>query len=182
MISGSKLIVSFDIKKGQICILLMKTTTNNYPLDFSHCSNHSSTNIEYANSSGSGSYAISLQYENILALNVLTLKKKKSYFADPSTTKNYNVKKLQKKIFNLFFFYFLQCFTHRCLANILFLSQKNMLFCEFMKLTSACRNILYISGKITGATCPICVSVTSCVNSVRNEGQSKDRYNFTSIK
>lgn len=60
--------MSSDIKKGQICILLMKITTKTYPLDFSHCSNHSSTDIEDANSSGSGSNAISLQYENILAL------------------------------------------------------------------------------------------------------------------
>ena len=46
----------------------MKTTTKIYPLDFSHCSDHSSADIEDANSSGSGSNAISLQYENILAL------------------------------------------------------------------------------------------------------------------
>ena len=73
-------------------------------------------------------------------------------------------------------------FHSQVLTNISFLSPKNLPFSEFMKLTSACRNILYISGKITGATCPICVSVTSWVNSVRSEGQLKDSLNFKSTK
>lgn len=130
-----------------------------YPLNFCHCSYHCSTNIEDAYSSRSGSDSKSLktwenctQYMSAAICHLLI---------------GTSILRLDWALFTLC------CCLHLCdrIALMCFPSfilpkkRFEMLYIFPSKLTSACRNILYISGRITGATCPICVSVTSCVNS-----------------